>query len=88
MADPSGWRLQGQEQHLKGVELVRRPYRRFAVNPDWDHDHCAFCWAKLMVEERDDVLHEGYWTLDEYHWICPSCFADFQTTFEWRLAAP
>jgi hypothetical protein len=31
------------------VALVQRAYRRYAANRDWDHDHCAFCWAKFMV---------------------------------------
>jgi hypothetical protein len=85
MADSNDWRLGGQERFLKGVTLVRRPYRRSLTNPNWDHDHCAFCWAKFMAEDYPGSLHEGYSTEDEYHWICPTCFADFQGAFEWRV---
>ena len=82
---PDDWRRQGQESYLKGVTLVRRSYRRYPRNPSWDHDHCEFCWAKFMVEDYPDVLHEGYATEDDYHWICETCFADFRDEFEWRL---
>ena len=82
------WRLQGQEQYLQGASLVWRKYRRCTGNPDWDNDHCAFCSAKFMVEDHPDVLHEGYATLDDYHWICATCFADFRERFAWVLVAP
>ena len=85
MANLSDWRLCGQEKYLFGAVLRHRPYRRYPKNPDWDHDHCEFCWAKFMVEEHADVLHEGYCTLDEYRWICGECFADFKEMFSWRL---
>ena len=85
MVDEDDWRLQGQERYLKGVELLRRTYRRYPKNPGWDHDHCSFCRAEFAVEDRPDVMHEGYCTLDEYRWICGPCFADFQALFEWRV---
>ncbi len=65
------WRLRGQEDFLLGAELVLKRYR--AYREDWEHDHCAFCWAKFMdpdfspehkrwVGEHPDVLTEGYAT--------------------------
>ena len=87
MVDPNDWRLQGQERYLRGLELWHRPYRRYPKKPSWDHDHCSFCWAKFMVEDVPDVLHEGYCTLDDYHWICGKCFDDFKELFGWRVAA-
>ena len=86
MVDDSDWRLHGQEKYLKGASLVRRTYRAYAKNPKWDHDHCDFCGAKFMVEDHPDVLHEGYATLDDYHWICETCFQDFRERFLWTLA--
>jgi hypothetical protein len=83
--DDSDWRLRNQEDYLMGASLVRRPFRRYAKNPDWDHDHCSFCWAKFMVEDHPGVLHEGYSTLDDYHWICEQCFRDFQERFQWQV---
>ena len=88
MATNSDWRLRGQEQYLQGVALVHRAYRRYSTNPTWDHDHCEFCWAKFMVEDAPDVLHEGYCTENEYHWVCPECFTDFQAQFLWRVVGP
>ena len=85
MTKASDWRLRGQENYLTGVTLVHRPYRRYAANPKWDHDHCAFCWEKFMVDDHPDVLHEGYATLDDYHWICERCFQDFREQFRWTV---
>jgi hypothetical protein len=83
--DASDWRLQGQERYLSGAKLAYRRYRRYPKNPDWDHDHCEFCWAKFMLEERPDVFQEGYCTLDEYRWICSKCFTDFRERFHWEV---
>ncbi len=85
MVDPSDWRILNQETYLKGVALQWRTYRRYPKNPDWDHDHCSFCREKFIVESYPDVLHEGYCTLDEYHWICGKCFDDFREMFQWRV---
>jgi len=87
MAEAPDWRLRGQEHYLTGAALVHRPYRRYAVNPMWDHDHCAFCWAKFTLQEHPDVLHQGYATPDDYFWICERCFEDFRHQFGWRIIA-
>ena len=79
------WRLQGQERYLKGATLVRRSYRRYARNPEWDHDHCEFCSAKFMAEDHPDVLHSEYATEDDYRWICDQCYEDFGERFEWKV---
>jgi hypothetical protein len=78
------WRLQGQENYLKGVTLVHQLYRKYKGNAHWDHDHCAFCLAKFMIEDFPDVLHRGYSTEDDYHWICESCYQDFVGMFDWK----
>ena len=85
MATDSDWRLRGQEQYLTGLTLIRRAYRRYAKNPNWDHDHCEFCWTKFAPDASPDVLHEGYCTEDEYHWVCTQCFNDFQDRFQWSV---
>jgi hypothetical protein len=85
MADDSDWRLTGQEKYLHGVSLQHRRYRRPSNNPDWDHDHCEFCWAKFMVEDYPEVLHQSYCTQDEYYWICDECFRDFKSRFNWTV---
>jgi hypothetical protein len=86
MVDLTDWRLRGQERYLKGVSLLRQAYQRYAPNPSWDHDHCAFCHTKFMVEDLPGVLHEGYCTLDQHRWICTTCFDDFREYFDWKLA--
>jgi hypothetical protein len=75
------WRLTNQETYLKGRTLEHRAYK--APRPDWDHDHCEFCWAKFSTDPGiAERLTEGYATDDE-RWICESCFADFVATFDW-----
>jgi hypothetical protein len=78
------WRLQGQERYLTGAKLTYGAYRRNRRNPTWDHDHCEFCGATFMVEDGPNVLHAGYHTIDEYRWICSTCFADFRDRFGWE----
>ncbi len=81
MTTDDDWRLMGQENYLKGARLSLQTYRR--PRADWDHDHCEFCAAKFMEEDLPEVLHEGYTTEDQYHWVCPACFADFKERLEW-----
>jgi hypothetical protein len=97
MGDDS--RLAGQERYLEGATLVKKPYR--AWSEAWEHDHCAFCWAKFVdpdssearrAREDSQVLTEGYAALgagpngeDDYHWVCERCFNDFYSRFGWHV---
>jgi hypothetical protein len=83
MMEENDWRLMGQEKFLKGVALVHRKYRQYRENPDWGHDHCSFCWVEFCLEGCVDAIQEGYAKEDDYHWICPKCFADFKDRFQW-----
>ena len=85
VVDQSDWRLQGQEAYRQGVVLVKRAWRRYAKNPNWDHDHCEFCHAKFSLADGD--LAAGYSTLDAYRWICTQCFDDFAGLFKWEVAS-
>jgi hypothetical protein len=76
-------RLTNQQRYLTGVHLTLKPW--FRVRPDWDHDHCAFCWAKFTDLELPNALREGYVTDDDQHWICAQCFEDFHVAFQWRI---
>ena len=77
----SDWRLQGQEEYLTGVSLVKKRYRRYREN--WEHDHCEFCWRRFSENPGD--LNEGYATEDEYRWICEDCYQDFKEQFRWTV---
>ncbi len=83
MAETDDWRLTGQELYMLGVALEWAEWH--APRPDWDHDHCEFCWAKFAGPELPDALHAGYATLDRYRWVCPQCFADFRQRFGWQV---
>jgi len=85
MKKEDDWRLTGQEKYLKGVTLVHRRYRQYKENPNWDHDHCAFCWIEFCLEGCSGSIQEGYATQDDYHWICPKCFVDFKDRFQWAV---
>jgi len=76
-------RITNQEKYLKGVVLSRRQYRK--PRPDWDHDHCEFCWTKFMETSAPGDLSEGYATPGEKHWVCPKCFEDFKGRFGWTV---
>lgn len=74
------WRITNQMNFLyrailKKTEFVRSEKR--------DHEHCEFCFGKFG--ESKDLLHIGYCTLDDYHWICSECFEDFHKMFEWKI---
>lgn len=67
------WRITGDEDFLLGARIVRSVYN------DGDHEHCVFCWYKLMKGA------EGYVTEDGKYWICENCFRDFYEPFGWIL---
>ena len=78
------WRLDGQEKYLQGAEL--RLMRWWPHREGRDHDHCQFCWARILDQTKGkDEYDRGYVTVDNRHWICPSCFADFKSRFGWLV---
>ena len=85
----SDWRLTNQEQYLKDVSLRMSRFKVRAGQPDWDHEHCEFCWAKIVEEkwkkEGDDLLVEAYATENGHRWVCPKCFGDFRELFQWKV---
>jgi hypothetical protein len=85
MQEDGDWRLRGQENYLKGVTLVHRKYRQYESDPNWDHDHCEFCWTEFCLKDNPTSIQEGYATQDDYHWICAKCFEDFKASFQWSV---
>jgi predicted kinase len=83
MREANDWRLTNQLSYLKGVTLIRESYS--APNNQWDHDHCVFCWIKLMEQGHSGTLSSGYTTEDRRHWICENCYDDFKDLFEWSV---
>jgi hypothetical protein len=88
-ADPDKqWRIDNAE-HLRGVRLKLQAYVQW--RDDWDHDHCAGCWAKFAMFEGPDILHQGYATMSDYPkgeryaWVCASCVADLREDMGWVL---
>lgn len=77
------WRLQGQDQYLKGAALTWSKYTKYREG--WDHDHCEFCGVEFAEAPRTGILNEGYTTADRYRWICKACFEDFKFKFEWTV---
>jgi hypothetical protein len=83
MAEGYDWRLTGQERFLAGVTFHWSEWRQ--SSPEWEHDHCAFCWAKFMETALPGVLGAGYTTADTSYWVCATCFKDFRARFAWKL---
>jgi len=93
MPKSNDWRLTNQANYLMNACLRYKPYQK--PSEHWDHDHCAFCWAKFMDATDPNVmpnaLHEGYTLVnhakfpDDYHWVCITCFKDFKEKFQWKV---
>jgi hypothetical protein len=61
MREPNDCRFVKQDRYLKGATVKWADYK--APSPEWDHDHCQFCWSKFM-ESGSDVLTTDYVTVD------------------------
>jgi len=85
MVEKDDWRLHGQATYLLGVTLYWREWALPKENPDWDHDHCSFCWKKFMATDGPGIERQGYTTEDGAHWICRDCYQDFSGMFQWKL---
>jgi hypothetical protein len=64
MVEPDDWRLLNVKRHLEGASFRLKPYR--TKNAEWDHDHCAGCWAKFAESNIPDALREGYAVTSDY----------------------
>ena len=76
------------ESELKTLfsNLAHRTYYRsdfIQWSERWDHDHCEFCWKRNSSFERE----KGYYSLDNYHWICEECFSANKDILDLRLKA-
>ena len=82
------WRIETGE-FLKGATLQWQQWK--PPNADWDHDHCACCWAKFAEWDGPEIQRRGYTTTSQhergvgYYWVCEKCFADLRHEMEWRL---
>jgi hypothetical protein len=79
------WRLMGQQSWL--TRRILRYSQWTSPRPGWNHDHCAFCHAEIAAAKTDHVdFTAGYVTADDnYTWICPPCFEDFNAEFHWTV---
>jgi len=84
-------RITNQASYLQGATFEWRSWS--SDQPDWDHDHCEFCWVHFgdhVFSDDADTQLEGWTTTDGQHWVCRTCFADFRERFEFQTvnAAP
>ena len=82
MVGNDDWRLQGQEERLRDELLRYRPYS--PPRPNFEHDHCEFCWTRFRTAPHEGCASEGFVTSDR-RWICESCYEDFKILFDWQL---
>lgn len=87
MASPEKqWRIDNAS-HLIGMRLQFRHFTKWSEN--WDHDHCAACWAKFSDVNGAEIYHEGYATCEDYpkaalyEWVCRTCFDDLKDDMQW-----
>jgi hypothetical protein len=75
---------------LEGVTWWRSAWTRPPHNPQWDHDHCAACWAKFS-DGIPDTLREGYTTGPDYklgaryEWLCEECLLKLKDELRWSV---
>ena len=77
MIHQNDWRLTNQINYLYGKKLKHIYYQTY--KKAWNHDHCEFCNDIICNETK-----RYYCTLDQYHWICETCFTDFKDMFNWK----
>ena len=101
LSDLRAWRLDDGTVLETPNPDAKPPSRAVApVEPrGWDHDHCAFCWAKFIAPDRlaahreshdRHQLHVAGYTPETEEsgrrtWICPTCFEDFRERFRWTV---
>lgn len=68
------WRITNQQEYLSGRYFVQNAFCHE------EHEHCVFCWNKLYHGDSN-----WFSTLDEYNWICPVCYHDFEEKFDFHL---
>jgi hypothetical protein len=54
-------------------------------SPDWDHDHCEFCFRRFAEPSAgyNDSVETGYTTPDRFNWICRGCVEKYKDRFNW-----
>lgn len=50
MKEPNDWRLQGQDEYMKGIKLLKTEFAKTSTN---DHEHCKFCVGKFGEEPEN-----------------------------------
>jgi hypothetical protein len=95
-AAPDDWRRTSPGA-TRGTRFRWRAY--VPPKPEWDHDHCLFCWAKFvprseegkdwLTKDQHTIYFEGYATVERngsgFEWICRPCFDDFADELEFVL---
>lgn len=85
-------------QHLHGAVFVWR--RWLSQAPDWDHDHCTFCYA-CICDHREQLPHlrakhaERGCYRHAFHtdhdgastWVCRICFKCLRGEAAWTIAS-
>jgi hypothetical protein len=59
MTNDNDWRLGVQHDYLIGVSVRFKRYSKWSES--WEHDHCSFCWAKLMEEDDPNRPADALW---------------------------
>ena len=82
------WRLDGKDNWPAEREFRWVPW--FSKQPDWDHDHCAFCWAEFAAIATEHAPLAAGWLAvdDDATWVCPECMEAFRVPLKIKALGP
>ncbi len=73
----NNWHLTNQMNYLYQKNLIKGTFKLIVKAGSMN--------IVLFVLKKMIIPTLAYSTEDRYHWICPECFDDFKTMFEWRI---
>jgi hypothetical protein len=58
-------------------------------SPEWDHDHCEFCFQRFAEPRANynDSVEFGFTTPDRFNWVCRECVDKYKDQFGWIIVA-
>jgi hypothetical protein len=78
------YRLDSIKPWMEKLTWHYSPYKQ--PSPDWDHDHCIFCWRRLAEPTAGfNDADDGFADDGDYHWMCAECFRDLFDHLKDRL---
>lgn len=71
-----------EDGQINNLTFTFRRYRGKSKN---DHAHCELCWITIGQASVSNCEEDGYYCEETGSWICPKCFFDFSTRYNWGV---